>query len=85
MVETLMRRSGWSRRLSWPLTLRDGRTLATLADASAFVLALPGPERQCAAWQTADKLLTAAAERGGDIRAATLQVQIALYLQERGS
>ena len=77
--------AGWSRRLSWPLTLRDGRTLATLADAQALVLALPGPERQRAAWQTADKLLTAAAERGGDIRAATLQVQIALYLQERGS
>jgi len=74
----------WSRQLSWLLTLRDGRTLATLADAHEIVLALPGPERQHAAWQTADKLLTAAAERDGDIRAATMQVQIALYLQARG-
>ena len=75
---------GWSAPLSWPIFTPDGKRLATLADAHDIVLALPGPERQQAAWQTADKLLTAAAERGGDIRDATAQVQIALYLQARG-
>ena len=73
--------AGWSRRLSWPLTLRDGRTLRSLADARAFVLALPPAYQEYNAWQRAAALLIDAAENGGDVRAATDQVFAALFVQ----
>jgi len=74
----------WSARLSQPIVTPDGKRLVTLADAHEFVLAQPESNQKRTAWQTATKLLIAAAERGGDIKAATAQVRIALYLQGRG-
>jgi len=76
--------TGWSTLLSQPIVTHDGRRLVTLADARAFVLALPEANQERTAWQTATKLLIAAAERRGDVSAATTQVRIALYLQARG-
>lgn len=76
--------AGWFAPLSWPIVTPDGKRLVTLSDAHAFVLALPEADQKTAVWQTVAKLLIAAAERGGHIRDATAQVQIALYLQERG-
>ena len=55
--------------------------LATLADARAFVLTLQPSDQDRNAWQRAAALLIEAAEHGGDIEAATVQVQLALFLQ----
>ena len=71
----------WSARLSRPLILRDGRTLRTLADARAFVLALTPGEQEYQSWQRAAELLIEAAEHGGDIEATTDQVRAALFMQ----
>jgi len=75
--------AGWSRRLSWPLTLRDGRTLRSLADARAFVLALPPDEQEYNAWQRAAALLIDAAKNGGSVEAATDQVAAAAFMQAK--
>src|SRR5262249_10225050 len=72
---------GWSAPLSRPITLRDGKGLATLADARAFVLALPAADQEHNAWQRAAALLIEAAENGGDVRAATDQVFAAAFMQ----
>jgi hypothetical protein len=72
---------GWSARLSRSLTLRDGTRLKTLADARAFVLALPPGDQERNAWQRAAALLIEAAETGDDVRTATEQVRLALSLQ----
>ena len=61
------RKPGWSAPRSKPLTLRDGRTLRTLADPRDFVLALPAGDQERAAWQRAAALLIDAAENGGDV------------------
>ena len=74
---------GWSAPLSRPLVLRDGKRLATLADARDFVLALPPGYQERNAWQRAAALLIEAAEHGGDVGAATEQVVLALFLQAR--
>ena len=71
----------WSALLSRPLTLRDGKKLATLADARAFVLALPAAYQDRNAWQSAAGLLMAAAEHGGSVEAATDQVAAAAFMQ----
>ena len=73
--------SGWSAPLSRPLTLHDGTRLETLADAPAFVLALPPGDQERNAWQRAAARLIDAAEHGGDIEAATHQVFAALFVQ----
>ena len=41
----------WSARLPRPIVLRDGKTLRTLADARAFVLALPEGDQERQSWQ----------------------------------
>ena len=71
----------WSAPLSRPLTLRDGKRLATLADARALVLALPAGDQERNAWQRAAELLIEAAENGGDIEAATEAMFFALFVQ----
>jgi len=68
----------WSAPLSRPLTLRDGKRLATLADAQAFALALQPGDQERNAWQKAAGLLIDAAEHGGNVGAATEQVALAL-------
>ena len=73
----------WSALLSRPLTLRDGTTLTTLADARGAILALPSSDEERNAWLKAADLLMAAAEQGGDVAAATEQVELALFLQAR--
>ena len=73
----------WSSHLSRPLVLSDGTTLTTLADARGAILALPSSDEERNAWLKAAELLTAAAEQGGDVAAATEQVAFALFKQAR--
>ncbi|SEF00689.1 hypothetical protein SAMN05519104_7681 [Rhizobiales bacterium GAS188] len=52
----------WSRKLIEPITLKDGRVL-TVADARAFMLALPERRQMAPYWQYAAELLLKAATR----------------------
>jgi hypothetical protein len=51
----------WSRKLPSPIALKDGRTLATLADARALVLSLPASRQRNEDWFYAMGLVREAA------------------------
>jgi hypothetical protein len=71
--------ANWRRKLSAPLQVRDGPTLRTLADARAWMLlAVPPDVQEYTAWQAAARKMLEAAD-GGDIDAATLQLELALF------
>src|ERR1700689_5554560 len=53
----------WSKKFWKPIVLRDGRELATLADARDLMLALPERHQSRPLWQYAAELLIDAAER----------------------
>lgn len=72
----------WSRKLSRNLETVDGKTLVTLLDAGAYASSLPVQYSTRPQWQHAAKLLMAAAN-GGSVRAATEQVEKALFLDMR--
>lgn len=69
----------WSRALTEPLRARDGTILAILADARAYMLALPAARSSRVGWQKAAELVLAAAA-GGDIAAASLQLERAMLM-----
>jgi len=75
----------WDTRLAQPLKPRDHAELLTLADARAYMLALPEAIAQWQAWLRAAELLLAAAEHPtkAAIAAATDQVGRALFLTYR--
>jgi hypothetical protein len=53
----------WSRELATPITLKDGRTIATLGQAREMMLSLPIDHRRGNMWRyTADLLNEAAAD-----------------------
>jgi len=53
----------WSRKLATPITLKDGRTIATLSQAREMMLSLPMAHRRGDMWgYTADLLGEAAAD-----------------------
>jgi hypothetical protein len=63
----------WFKKFGKPIFLKDGRAIATLADARAFMVDLPmGRTTDTLYWQYAAELLLAAAESGkrADIDAA---------------
>ncbi|SEE86298.1 hypothetical protein SAMN05444161_7510 [Rhizobiales bacterium GAS191] len=51
------------RKLIEPITLKDGRVLKSVADARAFMLALPERRQMAPYWQYAAELLLKAATR----------------------
>jgi hypothetical protein len=61
-----------------PIVLKDGREIATLAQARALMLNLPFRNQNRVHWQYADELLLAAAEHGGNLDDANQQVARAL-------
>jgi hypothetical protein len=67
----------WSRHLSEKIDLADGSVLATLAEARAFVLAIPEPAAQHTKWQNIVGVLLSAARSGREdlIRIATDQLK----------
>lgn len=75
----------WDAKLSRPLKPRDRAPLVILADARAYMLALPADIAGWNAWQHAAKLLLEASEEPTKdaIRAATVQVELALFLTYR--
>ena len=53
----------WSRKLASPITLKDGRTIATLSEAREMMLSIPIDHRRGDMWRyTADLLNQAAAD-----------------------
>jgi hypothetical protein len=71
----------WQAKLARTIIMRDGTKLETLAEAGQFILALPEAFQQRNSWQYASKLLMHAAERKGDIGAATGAVERAGFMQ----
>jgi hypothetical protein len=61
----------WTRRLTPPIALQDGRRLRTLGDVRAMIRTLPNTHQQDEQWRYATELLMAAAEgqRGVFLRA----------------
>ena len=76
----LSRKPAWIRKLSEPVKVIGRKApIATLAEARAFILKLPPARQASNEWQHAAKLMLAAAE-GGDIAAATRQLQFVLLM-----
>ena len=69
-----MPRPQWSARLARPIQVKGGPPLRTLHNARALVLGLPDGIQDRQAWQRAE---------GGDVEAATKQVELTLFLQAR--
>ena len=73
----------WPAHLTRPVRVKNGPTLRTLHDLRAFILSEPKAVHGRKVWQCACELLLAAAERHGDIGAATEKVELALFLEAR--
>jgi hypothetical protein len=71
----------WQAKLSRPIVMRDGTKLKTLAEAGAFILALPEGDQHRNSWTKATELLMEAANRNGSIEAATEAVERAGFMQ----
>lgn len=71
----------WNAKLARPIVMRDGTKLETLAEAGAFIIALPEAFQHRNSWQTASELLIAAADHNGSIEAATEAFERAGFLQ----
>jgi hypothetical protein len=72
----------WSRQLSAPIMLKDGRRLASLGDARQMMASIPDEHRTALHWQHAAVMLTRAAQAKCGIDEA--QMQIALALKAEG-
>jgi hypothetical protein len=59
----LLSRAYLAKKLSRPLPIKDGRVLRTIADARAYMLALPDHREQRQTWQHAAKLIVEEANR----------------------
>jgi hypothetical protein len=77
--------ANWDRSLAWPITVRDGRAIATLTDARMLILDLPDSIQKRTHWLLATELLLKAADSGSDndIERATLQIERALIADGR--
>ena len=74
----------WVRKFRQPIALKDGRTIATLADARRVVLSLPRSEQSSPGWQDADNLLARAASRDGSFVLEQVQAQFPKVLRASG-
>jgi hypothetical protein len=68
----------WTRKLPAPITLKDGRSLASLADARAFIKSLPARQRRSEQLLYAGGLMTEAASGRGVLHEAAIQLRRAL-------
>jgi hypothetical protein len=68
----------WSRPLSEPIVLKDGRVIATLNDARVIMRSLPATSQSRDVWLYADGLMLEAATSDGPIREAAAQLRRAL-------
>jgi hypothetical protein len=71
----LSTRMPWTRKFAEPITLKDGRTIATLGEAREMMLSVPPYHRQGAVWRYAAELLDEAAAD----RASVVEVEEILW------
>lgn len=69
---------GWGRPFDDPITLPDGRELATLRDAGLYIPGLPKAVHDRPEWQAAAEALLLVAERGGPVMFAAIGTRRAL-------
>jgi hypothetical protein len=74
----------WTSRIPKPVTLNDGRRVATLADARELMLALPERHQRNAHWQYAGELLVKAADRGEKYAVMDARAQLTRALKAEG-
>jgi hypothetical protein len=68
----------WSRPLSEPIVLKDGREIATLNDARVVMRSLPANSQRSDVWLYAGGLMLEAATVRGPIRETAAQLRRAL-------
>jgi hypothetical protein len=68
----------WSRKLSAPIALKDGRNLRTLNDAAALILSLPDFRQRSDDWRRAVPCLVAAADSENALIKAQAMLTLAL-------
>ena len=68
----------WSRPFDNPIPTSKGKTLRTLKDAAACIMALPKKEADAAEWQAAIESLMLVAELGGPTMFARIGVMRSL-------
>lgn len=73
----------WTRRFK-AITLADGRSIASLAEARDLLAALPPPRRSDRHWKYADDLLARAADRNEKYSTMDARAQMARALKEEG-
>jgi hypothetical protein len=74
----------WSRKLATPITLKDGRTIATLEEARMPVLSLPTLHRNTVMWQYTAELLKEAAADYTHVPDAEMEMQLRRSLKAEG-
>jgi hypothetical protein len=74
-------RMPWTRKLASPITLKDGRTIATLNQARELMLELPVRHQVRPHWQFTAELLLEATEHNGNIDDAWAQLSRALTVE----
>jgi hypothetical protein len=68
----------WARKLTAPIILKDGRTIATLSEARAIMQSLPDRRQHSERWLYAGALLLDAAVAGGSLTVARTKLMQAL-------
>jgi hypothetical protein len=74
----------WIRKFDEPIALKDGRKIATLADARRLMLSLPEIRLRSRHWQDAGELLLKAANSQGSFALARARAQLPRALQFEG-
>jgi hypothetical protein len=74
----------WVRKFDQPIALKDGRKLATLADARRLMLSLPELRQRTHHWQHTADLLLKAASRDGRFALAQVRAQLPRALEAEG-
>jgi hypothetical protein len=74
----------WVRKFDEPIALKDGRTLATLADARRLMVSLPVIHLRAHHWPYAGDLLLKAASRDGGFALAQARAQLPRALKAEG-
>jgi hypothetical protein len=74
----------WSRELATPITLNDGRTIATLGQAREMMLSLPIDHRRGNMWRYTADLLNEAAADNSYVPHTEAEAQFVRALKDEG-
>lgn len=75
----------WSRKLSAPITLDDGRVFETLRHAARFMLELPELNQRNPHWQSAGDAMMRAATKSSQADLAIAEEKLKAALQAEGA